>query len=250
MMSQIMQWRSLGFTGLMIIAMAGCTRSIDVIPHPLDRQEAAAQSIADEQRVPFIIDTFRLSLNGAPQNPSPDLERRILNSVQETRLFSTLVPSGEAPVSLDRNSVNARIVFDETIDPHAGQTALKGFIIGASMFLLSPVIELDYDYSARATLDLERWDGQVYHYEARSSGTAHYNLFGATPIMIDELKGQVTEACLAELMNHLILDTHLYVASSTPLTNPTTRTITARPRKPQVSEGASTIIPISRAPTP
>jgi len=28
------------------------------------------------------------------------------------------------------------------------------------MFFLSPVIELDYDYTAQARLELERWDGR------------------------------------------------------------------------------------------
>jgi len=35
--------------------------------------------------------------------------------------------------------------------------------------------------------------------------------------MIGELKGQVTEACLTELMDQLVQDTNFYVASSAPL---------------------------------
>jgi len=85
------------------------------------------------------------------------------------------------------------------------------------MFLLSPVIDLDYDYAAEASLELGRWDGQIKRYKARSAGTAHYTVFAASPTMIGELKGQVTEACLTELMDQLIRDTNFYMASSTPL---------------------------------
>jgi hypothetical protein len=243
------RWTMLGLISVTSTTL-GCTRWIDVIPSPTGQPESVAQSIPNDERVPFVMDTFRLLQNGAPQNPSSEVERRILNTVQETRLFSTLVPLGGSLVSLDDKVVAARITFDETIDPHSGEAAWKGFVIGASMFLLSPAIELEYDYAAHASLELERWDGQVKRYEAHSSGTVHYNLFGATPIMIDELKGQVTEACLNELMGQLVRDTGFYFASSSPLPDSTIRTVTVKTRKPVASPPALSVIPVSTTPTP
>lgn len=230
-------------------ATVGCTRWIDVVPSTAP-PDAGAQSIAHEERVPLVMEGLRLVQNGAPQHPSIAVERRILNQVQETGLFSTLIPLGGNGAGLGEKVVVARVTFDETVDPHAGEAAWKGFVIGASMFLLSPAIELDYDYAAQATLELERWDGQVKRYTAQSSGTAHYNLFGATPIMIDELKGQVTEACLNQLMDQLVGDTQFYVASSAPLTDSPTRTITVKARKPSGLSPAPSVLPVSTAPAP
>ena len=118
------------------------------------------------------------------------------------------------------------------------------------MFLLSPAIELDYDYAAQATLELERWDGQVKRYEARSAGTAHYNVFGATPILIDELKGQVTEACLSDLMDQLVRDTGFYVASSTPLPDSPIRSVTVQARKPARTPAPRSVVPVSTTSAP
>ena len=118
------------------------------------------------------------------------------------------------------------------------------------MFLLSPVIALDYDYAAQASLELERWDGQVKHYEARSAGTAHYHLFGATPLMIGELKGQVTEACLTELMDQLVRDTNFYMASNAPLPNSPILTVTVKARNPLRSPVSLSVVPVSTAPAP
>lgn len=250
MTHQLLRWTLLGLVGLTTTTTVGCTRWIDVMPSSTNQQESVTQSIPDDERVPFVMDGFRVIQNGAPQNPSVDTERRILNTVQETRLFSTLVPLGGAAASLGDKVVTARITVDETIDPHSGAAAWKGFVIGASMFLLSPVIELDYDYAARASLELERWDGQVKRYEARSAGTVHYNLFGATPIMLDELKGQVTEICLNELMDQLVRDTNFYVASSTPAPDSTIRTVTVKARKPVALPSALSILPVSTAPAP
>ncbi len=249
MVHHFFRWTLLGLAGLATTTL-GCTSWIDVMPSSTLQQESVTRSISNDDRVPLVMDGFLMMLNGAPQNPSTEVERRFLNTVHETRLFSTLVPLGGNVDSIGNKVVTARITFDETIDPHSGAAAWKGFVIGASMFLLSPVIELDYDYAAQASLELERWDGQVKRYKARSAGTAHYNLFGATPIMVGELKGQVTEACLTELMEQLVQDTNFYMASSTPLPDLPVLTVTVRARKPLHSPASLSVIPVSTAPAP
>lgn len=248
MMQQLFRWTLLGVIGITTTTM-GCTaRWIDIMPSSPPQQESVTHSISNDERVPLVMDGLRVMQNGAPQNPSAEIERRILNTVQETRLFSTLVPLGGNVDSLGGKVVAARITFDEMIDPHSGEAAWKGFLIGASMFLLTPAIELNYDYAAKATLELERWDGQVKRYEARSAGTAHYNLFGATPIMIGELKGQVAEACLTELMDQLVRDTTFYMASSSPLPDSPILTVTVKARKPLRSPASLSAVPVSTVP--
>ena len=249
MSHHLFPWTLLGLVGL-VFTTSGCTRWIDVMPSSTLQQESITRSISNDERVPLVMDGFRMMQNGAPQNPSTEVERRILHTVQETRLFSTLVPLGGNLASLGDKVVTARITFDETIDPHSGAAAWKGFVIGASMFLLSPVIELDYDYATQASLELERWDGQVKRYEARSAGTVHYNLFGATPIMIGELRGQVTEACLTDLMDQLVRDTAFYVASNTPLPDSPILTVTVKTRQPLRSPASLSAVPVSTAPSP
>jgi len=249
MIQHLFRWTLLGLVGLASTTL-GCTRWIDVMPSSTLQQEAITRSLPNNERVPLIMDGFRMMQNNAPQNPSVEIERRILNTVQETRLFSTLVPLGENVASLGEKAVTARITFDETVDPHSGAAAWKGFVIGASMFLLSPAIELHYDYAVKATLELERWDGQVKRYEAQSSGTAHYNLFGASPILISELKGQVSEACLSELMEQLVRDTPFYMASSSPLPDSPILTVTVKSRKPLRSSSSRSAVPVSTTPAP
>ncbi len=241
----------LGLAVLTMTATVGCTtRWIDVSPSPTSRQETAAQSIRNDERVPLVMDGFRMALNGAAQNPSTEVEQRILNTMNETRVFSTLVPLGGHATSLGDKVVTARITFDETVDSHSGKTALKGFVIGASMFLLSPIIGLDYDYAVEANLDLGRWDGQVKRYKAHSAGTAHFTVFAASPTLIDELKGQVAEACLTDLVDQVIRDTNFYMASSAPLPDSHMVSVTVKARKSQPSPASPSAVPISTAPAP
>ena len=251
MTRHLFHWTILGLVVLTTATTAGCTtRWIDVSPSPANRENPVTQSILNDERVPLVMDGFRMTQNGAPQNPSTEVEHRILNTVQETRLFSTLIPFGGDAASLGDKMVTARITFDETIDSHSGETAWKGFVIGASMFLLSPVIGLEYDYAVEASLELGRWDGQVKRYKARSAGTAHYTVFAASPTMIGELKGQVTEACLNELMGQLIRDTNFYMASSAPLPDSPIISVTVKARKSRPSPASRSAVPVSTAPAP
>jgi hypothetical protein len=242
-MDRFVYWTHMTLIGLTMAATTGCGRWIDLKPATTDSQEALSRSVAGHERVPLLLDGVRVTQNGAAQNPSVAIERRILNQVQETRLFSTLIPLGGDASSLGDKTVTARVVLDETIDPHGGEAAWKGIVIGASMFILSPFIELNYDYAARASLELERWDGEVKRYEARSAGTARYHLFGASPLTIDELKGQVTEACFTDLMEQLVRDTNFYVAGTNTLPGSASRTVTVKTRTSASS--APSAIPIS-----
>jgi hypothetical protein len=250
MTMNIFRWSVLSLTGFVLCSITGCTRWIDVKSPSAHPTETLSHSLPNDERVPLVTNSFHLSRNGAAQYPSADLERRILSSVQETSLFLTLLPLGEKSDSFGDKVVSARITVDETIEPHSWLSAFKGIIIGGSMFLLSPFIDLEYGYATTVALELERWDGHVTRYEARSSGAVHYKLFGATPVMIDELKGHVTEACLTDLTGQLVRDTKLYMASSAPLPDAGIRTVTVKAKRPAGTQPTRSLIPVATATIP
>lgn len=235
------RWVLIGLVTL-VTPLSGCARWIDLQGPDEAIQASIAYAVSDQDRVPLIVERFHRLQNGAAHPVTDDLERRVLHEVQDTRLFSALVPFGKPGVEAGEKTVIARITFHETVEPHAGEAAWKGFVIGASMFLLSPFLELEYDYTAKASVELERWDGAIKRYEAGAAGTARYQLFGAHPLVIEELKDQVTEACLRELTDQLVRDTPFYMAGGTPLPAGGTRMITVKTRKPTGAVPISTVI--------
>lgn len=226
---------------LLIGAVSGaCSRSIDILPSEQSKTQPTVTSIASTERVPLILDQVKISLNGAPQNPSIELDRRLLGSLQSLNLFSHLALTEQAPFTADEKAIVARLSIDDTIDSHPGAAAWKGFAIGGSMFLLAPVIDFHYDYGTHLTLELERWDGTVKTYHAESSGTARYNLFSASPSMIAELKGHVMETGMNDLMYQVVRDATFYNASSAPMTERTIHSVSVRSKR-----SAPAAIPIS-----
>ena len=248
MTKTMFRWSVLSLAGFILGTATGCTRWIDIKSPSADLKETITHSFPNDERVPLVTNSFQLSRNGSSQYPSADLERRIIHSVQETSLFSTLIPQREKAGSLGDKVIAARITVDETIEPHSWLSAFKGIVIGGSMFLLSPFINLEYGYAATIALELERWDGHVKRYEGHSSGAVHYKLFGATPIMIEELKGHVIEACLTQVMHQLVRDTNLYLTSSAPAPSTGIRTVTVKSRRPSTAIPSRAMVPMTQAP--
>jgi hypothetical protein len=163
--------------------------------------------------MPLLLETIRVTHNGSSIAPPALLERQVLGAIEATHLFSQHFQSGHSQPAADQPRVTVRLSIDNVVEPHAGQAAWRGFIISASMFTLAPFLSLNYDYAAEMSLEMERWDGQIKRYHATSTGSAHYNLFGASPEIIEQLKGQVTEVCLSSLLNQVIQDSTFYLAN-------------------------------------
>jgi hypothetical protein len=236
---------TLACCGLMLTATIGCSHWIEMMTLPAESEIHGSQLIARDEQVPLILDRIHTTKNGSPQNPSAETEQRILSSLADIGLFSHLTSINTSAPVYGEKTVRARLLFDEAIDPHAGGAAWKGIIIGASMYLLTPFLPFEYEYAAHLSLELERWDGQIKHYESQSAGTVRYHLFGATTIMVDELKGHVTESCLTELAKQIANDTVFFSASSAPHSESGIRSVSVKPRTIRPPASASTAIPIS-----
>ena len=190
----------------------GCSHWIELAV-PTDAAPLTSATVATDARVPLLLETVRVTHNGSSIAPPAILERQVLGAIEATRLFSQHYQSGYTQPGTDQARVTVRLSIDNLIEPHAGQAAWRGFVVGASMFTLAPFISLNYDFNTQMSLEMERWDGQIKRYTATSNGSAHYNLFGVNPEIIEQLKGQVSEACLSALLNQVIQDSTFYLAS-------------------------------------
>lgn len=225
-----------------MLAVAGCSHWIELAQPQLETH-AETVTVPLHERVPVVIETVRSTQNSSPSGTSSEIERQVLGAFEETRLFSESFQSGYAQPMADRVHVRARVSIQETVEPHAGKAALKGIVIGASMFLLAPAIQLDYGYGSTMTLEIERWDGQVKRYSTSAAGVAHYHLFGANPHVINELKGQVTDRCLTALLQQVVQDTPFYLASATPAFGSSIRSVAVSGRRRELRS-----IPVATTP--
>ena len=159
-----LRWTIIGCCGMILTLTTGCARWIELTATTDSSQEPSVRVIARDEQVPLVMDSVVITRNGSPQNLSLETEQRVLGTLREIGLFSHLGGTDSAEPPASEKFIRARLLFNETIDQHAGDKAWKGIVIGASMFILTPFIPLDYDYAAHVTLELERWDGQIKRY--------------------------------------------------------------------------------------
>lgn len=215
----------------MTLAMGtGCSHWIE-LASPTDTAPPISAMVATDARVPLLLETIRVTHNGSSIAPPATLERQVLGAIEATRLFSQHYQSGHTQPTGNQARVTVRLLIDNLVEPHAGQAAWRGLLVGASMFTLAPFISLNYDYGTQMSLEIERWDGQSKHYTATSNGSAHYHLFGANPEVIEQLKGQVTEACLSSLLNQVIQDSPFFLTGSTQPQDHPIRTVSVGVRR-------------------
>ena len=236
-------WAIIGCCGLLVALTTGCSRWIELKATDNSSPTPNVREIARAEQVPLVMNSVDIMRNGSPQNPSLETEQRVLGTLREIGLFSHLHDMNSPEPPTNEKFIRARVIFDEAVDSHPSDVAWKGIVIGVSMFTLAPFIPLDYDYSAHVTLELERWDGRVKRYESQSAGTAHYKIFSATSLMIDELKGHVTESCLTALMQQVVNDTAFYAASSAPILDRPVRSVSVKSKRSKL-----TPVPVSTSP--
>ncbi len=222
-----------GLAGFILVLASGCSHWIE-LTEPATQSTTSQTTIPSDLRVPLLLETIRATQNGAPMAAPLAIERQVLGALEATHLFSQYFQSGYARPASNQAHVTIRLSMDTRVEPHAGVAAWRGLVIGASMFILAPLIPLDYDYGTQMALEVERWDGETKHYTASSSGTAHYHLFGASPHVIDELKGRVTDNCLAALLDQVIRDTAFYLADGPSQSDTPIRTVSVGARRPAI----------------
>ncbi|MGE3152131.1 MAG: hypothetical protein AB7G48_10865 [Nitrospiraceae bacterium] len=191
---------------LLAVTFTGCSRWMQINGAAPTDLPPAAHTAGEPGSIPAVITGIVVTQNGTRQAATPDLERRVLDRLAKTELFGRLLYPAYAEDAPSREHVRATLTVEAHSDPHAGGAAFKGIVIGASMFLLTPLLPLEYDYGTLMTLELARPDGTSHLYQAQAQGTAYYHLFGATPLAIEELRDEVIEHCLVQLQRELVKD--------------------------------------------
>src|SRR5437879_9924531 len=74
MTRHLFHWTMLGLVGLMTTTTVGCTRWIDVIPSTTSRLESVTQTILNNERVPLVMDGFRMTQNGRSEEHTSELQ--------------------------------------------------------------------------------------------------------------------------------------------------------------------------------
>jgi hypothetical protein len=192
-------------TLILAVGLSGCTAhwtNIDVKPDaaaPVDHYSNRTLS-----NCMAIMDDLRVTSNGQAVDANEAFQKRFMTNLKDTHLFSKVTT--ETPTIQPDKMANFALSVAENQDTNQGANAAKGFFIGASLYLLTPVLPLSYDFAQDMTLNVTRSDGRSKRYTAKGKGEARYHLFANAPMAGEEVRGQIINNNLAALMNQIKQD--------------------------------------------
>ncbi|MGZ4968048.1 MAG: hypothetical protein ACXV8O_01415 [Methylobacter sp.] len=194
------------FCILLAIVISGCAgiwTSIDTKPTGAELVPHTSSSLNSSDCVALMND-MKTKSNNQEVNPSSEFQKRFITHLKDTRIFETVAT--ETPAIKPSKYVTLTFESNENQDSNQGLNVFKGFIIGGSFYLLTPIIPLSYDFESIMTLSAIRQDGAIKKYEAKGSGSAKYHLFANAAAAGQEVRAEITNNNINSLMNQLAMD--------------------------------------------
>ncbi|BEH09648.1 MULTISPECIES: hypothetical protein [Geobacter] len=192
---------------ILAMVLSGCTAhwtNIDLKPEGADSLNAYSGGKKTTSCV-AVMNDLRVKSNGQEVNASSEFQKRFVTNLKDTKIFESVIT--DMPTTKPEKYVNFALTVNENQDTNQGANVAKGFFIGLSLYLLTPVLPLSYDFDSEMLLNATRWDGKTKQYVAKGQGSASYHLFANAPMAGGEVRAKITNNNLNALMNQLVRDT-------------------------------------------
>lgn len=195
---------------LLLAPSLGCAPRVRLDRTPPDATAVRSIGPGEGSAELFSVTT---KLNGTEQTPNENFRKRVVDKIRESGVFRQV---SDQPVA-GGNAARLKLTADEHIDGHAGVAFWKGFLVGFSLFTLSPAIPFHVDYAIDLTLDVDLATGGSRRYTSGATGTVSQNYFqliGGSGTA--KLTGDVSTAALNGLVNSIGRDVAAYGRSAEP----------------------------------
>lgn len=196
-----------GIPILLMMLLSGCTShwtSIDLKP---DGSDSMNPYSGDNKKAGCvaIMSEVRVKNNGLDANASDSFQKRFILNLKDTRIFEAVVQ--DMPTPKPDKYVSLALAVNENHDLHQGSNVTKGIFIGLSLYLLTPVLPLSYDFESHMLLNATRWDGKTKQYVAKGQGNSSFQLYANRAAANGDVQSKVMSNNLNALMNQLVKDT-------------------------------------------
>lgn len=154
---------------------------------------------------PACLVSITANINGSGQNVSPTFPQRVIGKLQESKIFSnieSIVNGGKRP---QEPFYELTLTVNET--PHSNKFVnfVEGFFIGASFFILTPILPLTTEFGSDMTLKVIAPNMKEKEYKVSQNGSLTCTFFDCPSGRI-KLIGEVTDNDIICLINQMAQD--------------------------------------------
>jgi hypothetical protein len=162
-----------------------------------------AESVASKPTYSAVLVSTSATMDGKLTVMNSPFKDRLLQALRLLGAFSS-VYGDDQPIP-EKRKVKVSLNIAERLEYNNVLGAIKGFVIGASFFVLSPVIPIYADYTTELRLQVEKPDGRIRQYTGFASAESEPFFFSHGEYYAD-LTQQVTDAALRDLSAKLAND--------------------------------------------
>ena len=153
---------------LMIFSFTGCGWNVTFRPtSPTDSVAASVESLAPKYSA-IILGGSMKTYDGGNLDPNNAFKEVIAYNLRQTGIFKTVDTIDPALSANEKASVT--FTSTQTYNWNAALGGVKGFLVGASLFLLAPVIPFYADASTNFVVRVQKPDGSSRDYNGTVTG--------------------------------------------------------------------------------
>jgi hypothetical protein len=199
--AHIRSFRLIAIFAFVVLAASGCGMKVTFKP-PFP-ETATSEVTPGTAKYSAVLMYSSATMDGKPAMMTSLFKDRLLEQLRTSHSFTSVY--GDDQALPERQKILLSVATAERMDYNNVLGAIKGFFIGASFFILSPVIPIYADYTTEIRLTVEKPDGSQRHYTGYASGESEHYFFSHGDYYPDLVR-QVTDAALRDLSAKLIQD--------------------------------------------
>jgi len=188
----------------LVMSLMGCYQSVNLKKTPLNSDVLVTNRTANLLPVAYL-KSIQVELNGSSSNVNPSFEQRFVGRLQEAGIFTDVI----GIIGRERQSAEPHYnLFLKTSEiQHFDRfgNAVKGFFVGLSLFVLSPVLPADYGHEVSMTLIVQKPNGDERKYYASAEASALFTLTHQQTA-IQKAMNDSLEKCIISVINQLAAD--------------------------------------------
>ena len=206
-----LRFLAIGLCLLMMLLMTGCYSHIGMTKIPPNSNNIIPRARSMLLPAAYLI-SIQVIRNGTPSNVNPAFERRFIGRLQEAGVFSDVISTVGRGRKLEGPHFDLVLHISETDHPHTLSNAIKEIFIGLSIYLLTPVLPLHYEYEEEMTLTVRLPNLTKKEYKAVARGSIYATWDRLGGVAYCKLTGKTVERCIISIVNQLVNDRWLYTS--------------------------------------
>jgi hypothetical protein len=190
---------------LVIVSLiSGCAPRIKISGSPL-KDIVYKPAILSLNKCTVVVTEFRVIENNQVLASDQAVIEHFMKQLRRSEVFGQVV-TGKKGSDPSACSLEIKILLNERLSRNLFLNSMKAFFVGCSLYLLNPVLPMNYTFTSDMAMDVIRGDGKKQTFQAGARGKASIPLLYPEGNALNSLITEARERNYAAILSKMYLD--------------------------------------------